>query len=72
MKGFLIIRCKESKDGEGGLTARQVHNWMKKRRLQGKLIIAFFSLLVQGELVVVIVMLLQGELVIVIVFVTLG
>ena len=45
---------------------------MKKRRLQGKLIIAFFSLLVQGVLVVVIVMLLQGELVIVIVFVTPG
>ena len=71
MKGFLI-RCKESKDGEGGLTARQVHNWMKKRRLQGKLVIVFFSLLLQGVLVVVIVMLLQGELVIVIVFVTLG
>ena len=31
------IRCRGSRDGEGGLTARQVHNWMKKRRLQGEL-----------------------------------
>jgi len=31
-----LNRCRGSRDGEGGLTARQVHNWMKKRRLQGK------------------------------------